>query len=51
MDYDTVYVLVDTRDLANHAVRDPGLPHWQAAVAWWESRLQMTGPMGERTEL
>ena len=25
--------------------------HWQAAVAWWESRLQMTGPMGERTEL
>ena len=51
MDYDTVYVLVDTRDLANHAARDPGLPHWQAAVAWWESRLQMTGPMGERTEL
>ena len=51
VDYDTVYVLVDTRDLANHAVRDPGLPHWQAAVAWWESRLQMTGPMGERTEL
>ena len=51
MDDDTVYVLVDTRDLANHAVRDPGLPHWQAAVGWWESRLQMTGPMGERTEL
>jgi len=51
VDYDTVYVLVHTRDLANHAVRDPGLPHWQAAVAWWESRLQMTGPMGERTEL
>ena len=51
VDYDTVYVLVDTRDLANHAARDPGLPHWQAAVAWWESRLQMTGPMGERTEL
>ena len=45
------FVLVDTRDLANHAARDPGLPHWQAAVAWWESRLQMTGPMGERTEL
>ena len=51
VDYDTVYVLVDTRDLADHAARDPGLPHWQAAVAWWESRLQMTGPMGERTEL
>ena len=51
VDYDTVCVLVDTRDLADHAARDPGLPHWQAAVAWWESRLQMTGPMGERTEL
>ena len=51
VEYDTVYVLVDTRDLADHTARDPGLPHWQAAVAWWESRLQMTGPMGERTEL
>ena len=46
VDYDTVYVLVDTRDLADHAARDPSLPHWQAAVAWWESRLQLTGPMG-----
>ena len=51
VDYDTVYVMVDTRNLADHAARDPGLPHWQAAVAWWESRLQMTGPLGERTEL
>ena len=33
VDYDTVYVLVDTRNLADHAARDPGLPHWQAAVA------------------
>ena len=32
-------------------IKQKGLPHWQAAVAWWESRLQMTGPMGERTEL
>ena len=50
-DYDTIYVLVDTRNLADHATRDPGLPHWPAAAAWWESRLQMTGPMGGRTEL
>jgi len=50
-DYDTIYVLVDTRNLADHTTRDPGLPHWPAAVAWWESRLQMTGPMKERTEL
>ena len=34
VDYDTIYVLVDTLDLANHEVRDPSLPHWQAAVAW-----------------
>jgi len=50
-DYDTIYVLVDTRNLADHQTHNPGLPHWPAAVAWWESRLQMTGPMGERTEL
>jgi len=50
-DYDTIYVLVDTRNLADRKTRNPGLPHWPAAVAWWESRLQMTGPMGERTEL
>ena len=50
-DYDTIYVLVDIRNLADHTTRDPGLPHWPAVVAWWESRLQMTGPMQERTEL
>jgi len=47
-DYDTIYVLVDTRNLADRTTRDPGLPHWPAAVAWWESRLQMTDPHGER---
>ena len=26
-DFDTIYVLVDTRNLADHATRDPGLPH------------------------
>ena len=50
-DYETIYVLVDTRNLADHKTRNPGLPHWPDAVAWWESALQMTGPMGERTEL
>ena len=38
--------LVDTRDLADHAARDPGLPHWQAAVAWWESRFADDWPHG-----
>ena len=49
VDYDTIYVLVDTRNLAEHQTPDPGLPHWPAAALWWERRLQMTGPMGERT--
>ena len=51
VNYDTVYVLVDTRPLHLHDQKDPTLPHWPAAVAWWESRLQMRGPRNERTEL
>ena len=39
-DYDTIYVLVDTRNLADHTTRDPGLPH-----------LQMALPPGYCTEL
>lgn len=50
-DYDNIYVLFDTRNLADHQTGNPGLPHWPAAIVWWESRLQMTGPMGERAEL
>ena len=29
MDFHTVYVMVDNRELANHKRRDPSLPHWQ----------------------
>lgn len=48
-----VYVLVDTRALSQHWVPDDSLPHWPAAAAaaWWDSRLQLRGPKGERTEL
>lgn len=42
-EYDAVYVLVDTRDLTQHQQPDASLPHWPAAAAWWESRLQMMG--------
>lgn len=49
--YDAVYVLVDTRDLTQHQQPADSLPHWPAAAAWWESRLQMMGPNNERTEL
>ena len=49
--FDTVYVMVDTRNLMSHATAQDGLPHWPAAVAWWHSRLQLVGPMQEKTEL
>ncbi len=51
LQYDTVYVMVDTRNLAAHQATQDGLPHWPAAVAWWHSRLQLIGPRKERTEL
>ena len=35
-DYDTIYMLVDTRNLAEHQIHNSGLPHWPAAAAWWE---------------
>ena len=49
--FDTVYVMVDTCNLMSHATVQDGLPHWPAAVAWWHSRLQLVGPMQEKTEL
>ena len=49
--FDTVYVMVDTRNLRAHAAAQDGLPHWPAAVAWWRSRLQLVGPKQEKTEL
>ena len=47
VEYDTVYVMVDTRNLAAHSTPQQGLPHWPAAVAWWHSRLQLMGPSKE----
>ena len=49
--FDTVYVMVDTRNLRAHVTKQEGLPHWPAAVAWWQSRLQLIGPKQEKTEL
>ena len=49
--FDTVYVLVDTRNLRLHGTAQDGLPHWPAAVAWWHSRVQLIGPHQEKTEL
>ena len=49
--FDTVYVMVDTRNLTAHSTAQDGLPHWPAAAAWWHSRLQLVGPKQEKTEL
>ena len=54
--FDTVYVMVDTRNLTAHSTAQDGLPHWPAAAAaaaaaWWHSRLQLVGPRHEKTEL
>ena len=49
--FDTVYVMVDTRNLTAHGTAQDGLPHWPAAASWWHSRLQLLGPRKEKTEL
>ena len=49
--FNTVYVMVDTRNLKAHGTTQDGLPHWPAAVAWWHSRVQLMGPHQEKTEL
>ena len=51
VDFHTVYVMVDIRELANHKRQDPSLPHWPAAARWWHSRLKLIGPHKEKTEL
>ena len=51
MAFNTVYVMVDTRNLMAHGTAQDGLPHWPAAVAWWHSRVQLMGPHQEKTEL
>ena len=45
--FNTVYVMVDTRNLKAHETAQDGLPHWPAAVAWWHSRVQLVGPQQE----
>ena len=49
--FNTVYVMVDTRNLKAHGTVQDGLPHWPAAVAWWHSKIQLVGPHKEKTEL
>ena len=51
VEFHTVYVMVDNRNLAEHKRQDPSLPHWPAAARWWHSRLKLIGPHKEKTEL
>ena len=45
VEFHTVYVMVDNRDLANHKRQDSSLPHWPAAARWRHSRLKLIGLM------
>ena len=49
--YDTVYLLVDTRDLTKVEEVEPTLAHWPAVAAWWSSRLRHLGPGDEQVDL
>ena len=51
LEFHTVYVMVDNRNLAKHKRQDPSLPHWPAAARWWHSCLKLIGPHKEKTEL
>ena len=49
--YDTVYILVDTRDLTKVDTVEPTLANWPAVAAWWSSRLHYVGPGDEQVDL
>ena len=48
---DTVYILVDNRDLSDLRTAHGTVPHWPPAAAWWASRVQLVGPFRERTDV
>ena len=47
----TVFVLVDNRNLASEHTQDATIAHWPAVAAWWKSRVVMTGPTCELSDL
>ena len=49
--FNTVFVLVDNRDLTAPRTDQESLAHWPTVEAWWISRLGMHGPAGELCDL
>ena len=47
----TVFVLVDNRDLIESSTPQESLAHWPTVEAWWQSRLAMYGPAQELCDL
>ena len=40
LDFDSVYIITDNRDLVSSEVESqPGLAHWPAVAAWWSERI------------
>ena len=49
--FQTVFVLVDNRDLTATRTDQESLAHWPTVAAWWTSRLGLHGPARELCDL
>ena len=49
--FNTVFVLVDNRDLTAPRTDQESVANWPTVEAWWVSRLGMHGPAGELCDL
>ncbi len=49
--FQTVFVLVDDRDLTAPHTVEASLAHWPTVAAWWASRLALHGPARELCDL
>ena len=48
---DTIFVLVDDRNLTSEVTTEESLTHWPTVAAWWKSRVTLTGPAQEKCDL
>ena len=48
---DTVYILVDNRNLTSETTTEESLAHWPTVAAWWKSRMLLTGPAQEQCDI